>query len=78
MILFLKNFLTYSFYIHKEWDRNWGGETLIDTNRGLPLSVTPNSNSLVAIKNGILHKVCCISGPKKRKVLQLRGVFFKD
>ena len=70
--------LNYSFYLHENWDHNWGGETLIDTNRGLPLSITPNPNSLVSIKNGISHKVCCINGPKKRKVLQLRGIFFKD
>ena len=50
--------LNYSFYIHKEWNENWGGETLINTNRGLPLSVTPNPNSLVVIKSGIRHKVC--------------------
>ena len=29
--------LNYSLYIHEEWNRNWGGETLIDTARGLPL-----------------------------------------
>ena len=67
--------LNYSLYIHKEWDRNWGGETLIDTGRGLPLSVYSKPNSLVAIKNNVMHKVCAITGPKERKVLQLRGVF---
>ena len=67
--------LNYSLYIHKEWNRNWGGETLIDTERGLPLSVYSQPNSLVAIKNGIMHKVCAVTGPKKRKVLQIRGIF---
>ena len=70
--------LNYSFYIHDEWDENWGGETLIDTNRGMPLCSTPIPNSLLAIKNGIRHKVNCVIGPKKRKVLQVRGVFFED
>ena len=67
--------LNYSLYIHKEWDRDWGGETLIDTNRGLPLCVTPRPNSLVAIKNNIQHKVCAVTGPEERRVLQIRGVF---
>ena len=67
--------LNYSLYIHEDWDRNWGGETLIDTGRGLPLSVYSQPNSLVAIKNGIMHKVCAVTGPKKRKVLQIRGIF---
>ena len=69
--------LNYSFYIHKEWNENWGGETLINTNRGLPLSVTPNPNSLVVIKSGIRHKVGSVVGPKKRKVLQIKGSFYK-
>jgi|TARA_E500000318_G_C3557200_1_gene211664 hypothetical protein len=69
--------LNYSFYIHKEWNENWGGETLIDTNRGLPLSVTPHPNSLVVIKSGIRHKVCSVVGPEKRKVLQIKGSFYK-
>ena len=67
--------LNYSLYIHKEWDRDWGGETLIDTNRGLPLCVTPKPNSLVAIKNNVKHKVCAVTGPKERRVLQIRGLF---
>ena len=70
--------LNYSFYIHDEWDMNWGGETLVDTKRGLPLVCTPTPNSLLAIKNGIDHKVCSVVGPKKRKVLQIRGVFLPD
>ena len=70
--------LNYSFYIHDEWNINWGGETLVDTNRGLPLACTPIPNSLLAIKSGIEHKVCSIIGPKKRKVLQIRGTFLSD
>ena len=69
--------LNYSFYIHDEWNENWGGETLINTGRGLPLSSIPNPNSLLAIKNNVLHKVNCVTGPKKRKVLQVRGVFYE-
>ena len=69
--------LNYSFYIHPEWDNNWGGETLINTGRGLPLAVTPEPNSLIVIKNKIKHKVCSVTGPKKRKVLQVRGTFYK-
>ena len=69
--------LNYSFYIHDEWNENWGGETLIDTKRGLPLSSSPKPNSLLAIKNGVSHKVNCVVGPKKRKVLQVRGTFYK-
>lgn len=69
--------LNYSFYIHSNWDKNWGGETLIDTERGLPLVSYPYPNSLLAIKNGIQHKVCPVTGPNKRKVLQIRGVFYE-
>jgi len=69
--------LNYSFYIHKEWNENWGGETLIDTNRGLPLSVTPHPNSIVVIKSGTRHKVCSVVGPEKRKVLQIKGRHYK-
>jgi Rps23 Pro-64 3,4-dihydroxylase Tpa1-like proline 4-hydroxylase len=68
--------LNYSLYIHDQWDRNWGGETLIDTGRGLPLAVYPVPNSLVVIKNDVPHKVCPVTGPKKRKVLQTRGWFY--
>ena len=69
--------LNYSFYIHDEWDGNWGGETLIDTGRGLPLASLPKPNSLLVIKNGIQHKVNCVTGPKKRRVLQIRGNFYE-
>tara|TARA_R100000951_G_scaffold116439_1_gene128272 strand:- start:484 stop:1065 length:582 start_codon:yes stop_codon:yes gene_type:complete len=69
--------LNYSFYIHDNWDDNWGGETLIDTKRGLPLVSYPYPNTLLAIKNGIKHKVCPVTGPMQRKVLQVRGVFYE-
>lgn len=69
--------LNYSFYIHDEWNENWGGETIIDTGRGLPLSTKPTPNSLLTVKNGIFHKVNSIIGPKKRKVLQVRGIFYE-
>ena len=59
--------LNYSFYIHDTWDDNWGGETLIDTGRGLPLVSYPYSNTLLAVKNKIQHKVCPVTGPKKEK-----------
>ena len=68
--------LNYSLYIHDEWNKNWGGETLIDTGRGLPLCASPVSNSLLVIKNNVPHKVCAVTGSKKRKVLQLRGIFY--
>jgi len=70
--------LNYSFYIHEKWDKNWGGETLVDTNRGLPLVSYPHPNTLLAIKNNIQHKVCPVTGPVKRKVLQVRGTFLND
>jgi|TARA_Y100000114_G_scaffold98644_1_gene91824 Rps23 Pro-64 3,4-dihydroxylase Tpa1-like proline 4-hydroxylase len=70
--------LNHSLYIHKEWDKNWGGETLIDTGRGLPLCTFPVSNSMVTIKNDVPHRVCAVTGPYKRKVLQFRGVFYND
>tara|TARA_R100001510_G_scaffold51316_1_gene51044 strand:- start:987 stop:1580 length:594 start_codon:yes stop_codon:yes gene_type:complete len=70
--------LNYSLYIHDEWDKNWGGETLIDTGRGLPLCVSPVTNSMVTIKSKVPHKVCAVTGPKKRKVLQIRGIFFNN
>jgi|TARA_R100001460_G_scaffold19937_1_gene41282 Rps23 Pro-64 3,4-dihydroxylase Tpa1-like proline 4-hydroxylase len=69
--------LNYSFYIHESWDNNWGGETLIDTERGLPLASYPYPNTLLAIKNNIQHKVCPVTGPIKRKVLQIRGIFYE-
>ena len=69
--------LNYSLYIHEEWNRDWGGETLIDTGRGLPLCASPVSNSMVTIKNKVPHKVCAVTGPNKRKVLQFRGVFYE-
>ena len=69
--------LNYSFYIHDTWDKNWGGETLIDTGRGLPLACYPNSNTLLVVKNKIRHKVCPVIGPIKRKVLQVRGIFYE-
>jgi Rps23 Pro-64 3,4-dihydroxylase Tpa1-like proline 4-hydroxylase len=69
--------LNYSFYIHDEWHEDWGGETLINTGRGLPLSNSPTPNSLLIIKNGIRHRVNCVTGPKKRKVIQVRGIFYE-
>jgi len=69
--------LNYSFYIHDKWNEDWGGETLIDTDRGLPLCCYPEPNSLLTIKSGIKHKVCPVTGPIKRKVLQIRGMFYE-
>jgi len=69
--------INYSFYMHDTWNNNWGGETLIDTNRGLPLVSYPYPNTLLTIKNNIQHKVCPVTGPKKRKVLQIRGIFYE-
>ena len=69
--------LNYSLYIHDEWNENWGGETLIDTGRGLPLSISPVRNSMVAIKNKVYHKVSAVTGPKKRRVLQFRGSVYE-
>ncbi len=69
--------LNYSFYIHPTWDKDWGGETLIDTGRGLPLACIPYSNTLLTIKNKIPHRVCAVTGPIKRKVLQIRGIFYE-
>jgi Rps23 Pro-64 3,4-dihydroxylase Tpa1-like proline 4-hydroxylase len=70
--------LNYSFYIHDKWDINWGGETLINTGRGLPLSSSPKPNSLLVIKNGVPHKVNCVTGPEKRRVLQIRGEYYSE
>jgi len=69
--------LNYSFYIHKNWHNDWGGETLINSGRGLPLVSYPEPNSLLVIKNKIFHKVCPIIGPEKRKVLQIRQNFYE-
>ena len=69
--------INYSFYIHNEWNKDWGGETLIDSGRGLPLACYPEPNSLLVVKNKVFHKVCPITGPKKRKVLQIRGIFYE-
>lgn len=64
--------LNFSLYIHNEWDPNWGGETLIDTKRGVPLVSMCTPNTLVCIKSGVSHKVCPVTVSKIRKVLQCR------
>ena len=69
--------LNHSFYFHDKWDKNWGGETFIDSGRGLPLVTLPLSNHLLTIKSGVLHKVSSIVGPFPRKVLQVRCTFLK-
>ncbi len=70
--------LNMSIYIHEKWDQDWGGETFIDTGRGLPLVVMPAPNNCFVVKNGIPHKVCPIIVSEKRKVLQVRIKFLKD
>ena len=69
--------LNHSFYFHDKWNKNWGGETFIDSGRGLPLVTLPLSNHLLTIKSGVLHKVSSIVGPFPRKVLQVRCTFLK-
>ena len=64
--------LNLSVYIHKEWDANGGGETLIETKGGYPLAVSPQPNLLLGIKNGVLHKVSAVLGNNSRQVLQAR------
>jgi hypothetical protein len=59
-------------------DSDWGGETLIDTNRGLPLASIPKPNSLLAIKNGVKHRVCAVTGPVERPALQIRTVYHDE
>ena len=44
----------------------------------LSLCTFPVSNSMVTIKNDVPHRVCAVTGPYKRKVLQFRGVFYND
>ena len=69
--------LNFSLYIHDLWDKNWGGETLIDTGRGLPLVSYPYPNTIVIIKNNIPHRVCPVVVDKKRKVLQGRIHYYE-
>ena len=69
--------LNFSLYIHDLWDENWGGETLIDTGRGLPLVSYPYPNTIVIIKNNIPHRVCPVVVDKKRKVLQGRIHYYE-
>ena len=69
--------LNFSLYIHDLWDKNWGGETLIDTGRGLPLVSYPYPNTIVIIKNNIPHRVCPVIVDKKRKVLQGRIRYYE-
>ena len=69
--------LSFSLYIHDLWDENWGGETLIDTGRGLPLVSYPHSNTMLIIKNDIPHRVCPVVVDKKRKVLQGRIQYYE-
>ena len=69
--------LNFSLYIHDLWDENWGGETLIDTGRGLPLVSYPHSNTMLIIKNDISHRVCPVVVDKKRKVLQGRIHYYE-
>jgi hypothetical protein len=70
--------LNYSLYVMDEWHPDWGGETLIDTNRGLPLASIPKPNSLLAIKNGVKHRVCAVTGPVERRALQIRTVYHDE
>jgi len=67
--------LNFSIYIHDDWDSNWGGETLIDTERGLPLASIPYPNTLLCIKRDVKHKVCAVTSDVQRKVLQCRYNF---
>ena len=67
--------LNFSLYIHDDWDPNWGGETLIDTNRGLPFASIPYPNTLLCIKENVNHKVCAVTSDVQRKVLQCRYNF---
>jgi hypothetical protein len=67
--------LNFSLYIHDNWDANWGGETLIDTGRGLPLVSTPWPNTLLCIKEKVKHKVCAVTTDVERRVLQCRYNF---
>jgi Rps23 Pro-64 3,4-dihydroxylase Tpa1-like proline 4-hydroxylase len=67
--------LNFSLYIHDDWDPNWGGETLINTERGLPLVSIPFPNTLLCIKEKVNHKVCAVTSDVKRKVLQGRYNF---
>ena len=69
--------LNFSLYIHDLWDENWGGETLIDTGRGLPLVSYPYSNTMLIIKNDVPHRVCPVVVDKKRKVLQGRIRYYE-
>ena len=68
--------LNFSLYIHDDWNCDWGGETLIDTNRGLPLVSQCNPNTIVCIKTKVPHKVCPVIANKKRRVLQGRYTNF--
>tara|TARA_R100001510_G_scaffold38920_1_gene35330 strand:+ start:215 stop:799 length:585 start_codon:yes stop_codon:yes gene_type:complete len=67
--------LNFSLYIHDNWNPDWGGETLIDTGRGLPLASTPFPNTLLCIKENVMHKVCAVTSDVQRKVLQCRYNF---
>ena len=69
--------LNFSLYIHDLWDENWGGETLIDTGRGLPLVSYPYSNTMLIIKNDVPHRVCPVVVDKTRKVLQGRIRYYE-
>ena len=74
-----KNYaLNFSLYIHDNWSSNWGGETLIDTGRGLPLVSIPFPNTLLCIKEEVNHKVCAVTTDVKRKVLQCRYNFYEE
>ena len=57
-------------------------EHKIDVIKKLPVEdIIVNTDSeyaiSLAIKNNIAHKVCPVTGPMKRKVLQIRGVFYE-
>jgi hypothetical protein len=60
-----------SFYIHKKWEKTFGGETLFEVDQ-FPYAIDPMTNSITFVKNNVEHKVCAILSDIPRESLQIR------
>ena len=56
-----------TYYIHNEWEDNWGGELLLENNQW----ISPKPNRIVFIKAPFKHKTCIVAeGAGERLTIQ--------
>ena len=53
-----KNDITVLYYVNKEWDYSWGGETLFYENKETKLGILPRPGRVLIFRGGQEHKVC--------------------